>query len=104
MKRNLYLLGVSLLAVLGSSDLALAQEAAAGSGSIAIGAGIAIGVAALGGALGQGKAVASALDSIGRNPGASGKMLVPMVLGLVFMETLVIFSFVIAYFLQGKLH
>lgn len=73
-----------------------------GTGLAGIGAGLAIGVAALGGGLGQGRAVSSALEAVGRNPSASGKVLAPMVLGLVFIETLVIFSFVIAYFLQGK--
>ncbi|HMO01698.1 MAG TPA: ATP synthase F0 subunit C [Oligoflexia bacterium] len=71
-------------------------------GLISIGAGLAIGLAALGCGLAQGKAVASALDSIGRNPSASGQLFIPMILGLVFMETLVIFSFVIAYYLQIK--
>ncbi|RIL08542.1 MAG: F0F1 ATP synthase subunit C [Proteobacteria bacterium] len=104
MKKFFNVFGVLALSVLGIADSAFAEAAgAAGGGNLAIGAGIAIGVAALGGALGQGKAVSAALDSIGRNPSASGKMLVPMVLGLVFMETLVIFSFVIAYFLQGKI-
>jgi F-type H+-transporting ATPase subunit c len=85
---------------------AFAQEGGGGmaSGGIAIGAGIAMGVAAMGGALGQGRAVASALDGIARNPAATQKMFVPMIIGLVFMETLVLFSFVIAFQLYGKIH
>ena len=78
-----------------------AATGATGS-TVGIGAGLAIGAAALGGGLGQGKAVSAALEAVGRNPSASGKVLTPMVLGLVFIETLVIFSFVIAFFLQGK--
>jgi F-type H+-transporting ATPase subunit c len=74
------------------------------SGLIGLGAGIAISVAALGGALGQGRAVASAMDGIARNPAAQQKMFVPMILGLVFMETLVLFSFVVAFQLVGKVH
>jgi F-type H+-transporting ATPase subunit c len=57
----------------------------------------------VGGALGQGRAVAAAMDGIARNPAAQPKMFVPMILGLVFMETLVLFSFVIAFLLIGKL-
>ena len=46
----------------------------------AIGAGIAIGVAALGGGIGQGRLVAGALEGIARNPNASDRMFVPMIL------------------------
>ena len=62
---------------------------------MAIGKAIAISLAALGAGLGQGRAVASAMEGIGRNPAAAGKLFVPMILGLVFMESLVILSFVI---------
>lgn len=96
---------LSLLTLLASVP-AFAQEAHGGGsgagGMIAIGAGIAMGIAALGGALGQGRAVASAMDGIARNPAAQQKMFVPMILGLVFIETLVLFSFVIAFQLYGK--
>jgi len=84
---------------------AYAQTAGDNSqGLIGLGAGIAISLAALGGALGQGRAVASAMDGIARNPAAQQKMFVPMILGLVFMETLVLFSFVVAFQLVGKVH
>ena len=69
---------------------------------IAIGAAIAIGLAALGGTLGQSKAIASGLDAIGRNPAASGKVFLPLILGLALIESLVILSFVIAIGLSGK--
>ena len=70
-------------------------------GMIALGSGLAIGLAAMGGGLGQGKAVSSALDSIGRNPSASNKIMIQMLLGLAFVESLVILSFVIAIGLSG---
>ena len=80
-----------------------AEKAASGqAGLIALGAAFAIGVAILGATLGQGRAVAAALESIGRNPAAAGKIQTPMILGLVFMEALGIFAFVIAYTLAGK--
>jgi F-type H+-transporting ATPase subunit c len=105
MKRFINLLSLSLISSFYAVSSAFAEPTAAAnenSGLIAIGAGIAIGVAACGGALGQGRAIGSALDSIGRNPSASGQLFTPMLLGLVFIETLVIFSFVIAFFLLGK--
>lgn len=99
---------VSTLATLAlTAPVAMAEEVAGhaqgGSGLLGIGAGIAIGMAALGGTLGQGKTVSTLLDATGRNPGASGKLFVPMILGLVFIESLVIFSFVIAFQLIGKI-
>ncbi|MEZ4871001.1 MAG: ATP synthase F0 subunit C [Bdellovibrionales bacterium] len=66
-------------------------------------AGLAIAVAALGGALGQGKIGAAAMDGIARNPQAQKNMFVPMILGLVLIESLVIYALVIAFNLAGKL-
>ena len=69
---------------------------------VAIAAGLAIGVAALGGALGQGRAAAAALEGIARNPGASGKIQTPMIVALALIESLVIYALVIAFLLQAK--
>lgn len=80
---------------------AAASAANPNAGLIAIGAGLAISVAVAGGAMGQGRAVSSALEAMGRNPAASGKVFIPMVLGLVLMESLVILAFVIAIGLKG---
>jgi len=71
--------------------------------SLAIAAGLAIAVAAFGGALGQGKAAAAALEGIARNPGASGKILTPMILALALIESLVIYALIIAFVLSGKI-
>lgn len=86
------------------ASAALAQEAAGSGdkGMMALGAGLAIGIAALGGALGQAKTAASALDGIARNPAAQGKIFTPMIIGLALIESLVIYAFVIAFFIQGK--
>lgn len=69
----------------------------------AVGAGIAIGLAVLGGATGQGRAAAAALEGISRNPGAASSIQTPMILGLALIESLVLFAFVIAFMLQGKI-
>ncbi len=93
-----------LVAVFAVVDPALAEGAAQSPifGELGnLGAGLGLGIAALGGALGQGKVAASALDSISRNPGASGSMFLPMILGLVFIETLVLFTFVVTSGLAG---
>jgi F-type H+-transporting ATPase subunit c len=69
----------------------------------AIAAAIGLGIAAFGGALGQGRAAAAALDGISRNPGASDKLFTPMILGLALIESLVIYSLLIAFLLYGKI-
>lgn len=69
----------------------------------ALAAGLGIGIAAFGGALGQGKGVAAALEGIARNPGASGKIFAPMIIGLALIESLVIYAFVISFMLLLKL-
>ena len=70
---------------------------------LAIGAGLGMGLAAFGGGLGQGRTAASALEGIARNPGASDKMFVPMIIGLALIESLVLYTFIIAIFLQAKI-
>ncbi len=79
------------------------ENAADNIWGIAIGAGIGIGLAAFGGALAQGRAAAAALDGIARNPGASGRIFTPMILGLALIESLVIYALIIAIMLQGKI-
>jgi len=86
---------------------AFAQGDGAGSNKFdvqayaAAGAGVAIGLAVLGGALGQGRAAAAALEGISRNPGASARIQTPMILGLALIESLVLIAFVIAFWLKG---
>ena len=72
-------------------------------GYIALAMGLGLGIAACGGAIGQGKAAAAALEGISRNPGASGKIMTPMILGLALIESLVIYSLVISFTLNGQL-
>jgi len=89
---------------------AFAQEAGAGVAFsdrdkwIAVAAGFGIALAAFGGALGQGRTAATALDGIARNPSASDKLFTPMILGLALIESLVIYSLIISILLLGKIH
>jgi F-type H+-transporting ATPase subunit c len=66
-------------------------------------AGFAIAIAVLGGGLGQGRAVAAALEGISRNPGAAPRIQTPMILGLALIESLVLFAFAIAFLLYSKI-
>ncbi len=84
---------------------AFAQESAAEKEAVAIAgralaAGLAIGIAAFGCGLGQGRAATAALEGIARNPNASGKILVPLILGLALIESLCIYALVIAFQVQ----
>lgn len=47
--------------------------------------------------LGQGKAIASAAEGVARNPGAAGQIRTLLLLGLAFIESLALFTFVLAY-------
>jgi F-type H+-transporting ATPase subunit c len=99
---------VSVISFLFVAFFALPAFAADGSatdyyGFLALGAGLAIGVAAAGGGIGQGRAAAAALEGIARNPGAAGKLNGPMILGLALIESLVIYAFVIAIMLTLKI-
>jgi F-type H+-transporting ATPase subunit c len=99
--------------VLLAAGTALAEEAAAQTGALslsqahgglmALAVAVGIGIAAFGGAFGQGRAASAALEGISRNPNASDKVFVPMILGLAFIESLVLFTWVLMFLLLGKL-
>lgn len=101
------ILGLSTLLV---SASAFAEEATqmvhtsglSDKGLYAIGAGIVLGFAALGGTTGQSKVGAAAMEGIARNPQAVKALNTPMILSLALIESLVILSFLIALFLQNK--
>ena len=103
----LVMVGVALLAM---AAPALAQEHGAEAAASPVlrdvakffGAAIVLGLAAFAGAFGQARAVASACTSMGRNPGAAGPVRITMLLGLAFIESLVIYALVIAFMLLGQ--
>jgi F-type H+-transporting ATPase subunit c len=53
----------------------------------------AVGIAALGGALGDGRAISAACEGTARNPGAGPRIFTMLLLGLALIETLVLFTF-----------
>ena len=70
---------------------------------IAIGAGIAIGLAALGIGIGQGILGGKAMDSMAKQPEAMGQIRTSMIVAMAIMETIGVLSFVIAIMLAGNL-
>ena len=88
--------------------IAFAEEAAAAVGTesagyVAIGAGLGLGLAVIGGALAQGKICAAAMEGIARNPNAQKNMFVSMIIGLVLIESLVIYMLLVSFNLLGKI-
>ena len=61
----------------------------------ALASGIAIGIAAAGGAIGMGMAVGKSAEGIARQPEAEGKIRTTMMLGLVFLETAIIYALLV---------
>ncbi len=75
-----------------------AEEEAAddSTGSKAYAAALVVAVAALGGAIAMGMTISKSAESIARQPEAAGKVNSAMMLGLVFVETLVIYALIVA--------
>lgn len=55
---------------------------------------IGLGIAALGSAFGLGRAVSAAMEAIGRQPEASGKIQTGMIIGCAFIEALTIYALI----------
>lgn len=70
---------------------------------IALAVGIAIGFAVLGAGIGQGLAANGAMNGMARQPELAGKIQTGMIIGLAFVESLVIFTLVVCFQLMGKL-
>ena len=62
-------------------------------------AGFAIAFAAFGGSIGQGWSIKNAVEGIARNPESSGKVTVTLLIGIAMIESLVIYTLVIALIL-----
>ena len=71
------------------SMLATAGEGAAGS---LLGGNMHVGLAALGAAIGVGMIGTAASTAVGRNPGASTKVLVQSILAIAFAEAIVFYT------------
>jgi F-type H+-transporting ATPase subunit c len=76
-----------------------AEEGSSAAWGIALGAGLAMGLAGLGCGLGQGFATSGAVQGIARNPGAAGTIQTPMIIGLALIESISLYGFVIAILL-----
>ena len=62
----------------------------------AMGSGVMIGIACLGGALGMAHSVAKAANNMAEQPEAAGQIRTSMMMGLVFIETVIIYALIVA--------
>ena len=65
-----------------------------------LGMALAVGLGVLGPGIGIGILVSRALEAIGRNPEASGKVIPNMFIGIVFTEALAIFALVVGFIIK----
>lgn len=89
-------------AVAEEAAAAATHTASAGLEWIPLGAAFGIAIAAFGGATAQGRIAASFMEGASRNPGAANVLRTPLILSLVFVETLVLFTLLIAIILVFK--
>ncbi len=102
MKKVLILVALFALASLGLAQEGEAVASAGGSigdGLIAIGAALAVGLAAIGVGLAQASIGSAGAGTLAERPQAFGQILIY----LVIPETLIIFGFVIAFFLNAQI-
>ena len=78
------------------TDGEAAVAAADGTGSKALAAAICVGLAAAAGAIAMGIAIAKSAEGISRQPEASDKIRTGLMLGLVFIETAIIYALIVA--------
>jgi F-type H+-transporting ATPase subunit c len=100
MKRKLIFSAATLMA-LASPIFAQAPGAGGGTDLKLPMAYLAMGIASGLCGLGQGKLAASACEASARNPGASGGIRFALVLGLVLIESLALYTFVITFVAKG---
>lgn len=103
MSKKLLLVVVGVL-LLSLATPAFAEEAAPASAGMAkavqaLAVALVLGLAAFAGAFGQARAIAAACTSMGRNPGAAGPVRITMIIGVAFIESLVIYALLIAFML-----
>ena len=101
---KLRMLFFAAVGVLMAAAPALAQTAAVAADNEAsvakyskIAAGFGFAIAAALGAIGQSRVAAAAAEGVARNPGAGARIQTLMILGLVFIETLVLFTLLIVF-------
>ena len=97
---------LSVLMVMAAATVAMASDGGSSAGAsganlalICLAAALSVGIAALGCGIGMGTGIGGACSGIARNPEASGKITVTMIIGLALIESLTIYGLVISLIL-----
>jgi F-type H+-transporting ATPase subunit c len=103
--RKYGMLLIGTLALLLFPEVALAAEEGADTVTwgYALGAGLAVGLAALGCGIGQGLTAGNTTAGIARNPGAAGSMFTNFILGMVLIESIAIYGLVVGLLLVFRI-
>jgi len=97
MRKLLFLFLVFAIMLIASPVYAQALGRAPQSWSIPIGVGLGMGLAAGLAGLGQGKVAGAVAEALARNPGARPGIQLALFIGLAFIESLVLFTFVLLF-------
>lgn len=109
-KRNIVALFAFAL-VLGFSSFAIAEDGVAVAKAsvswtffgLAIATGFALGIAALGTGLAMGNAINGAMQGVSRNPEAGGRIFTMLIMGLAFIESIIIYALLIGFMFWMKI-
>jgi F-type H+-transporting ATPase subunit c len=102
MRKKLIIAGLTVLAITLFAGIALASEGGDKTPIYqftVLGAGLAIGLGAIGSGIGMGTAIGGACEGTSRNPEAGGSILRTMIIGLAMIESLTIYALVVALLL-----
>lgn len=94
--RKLFFIALNTVALMGLASVAFAADVDPGTISmIAMATALGMGIAAFGCGIGQGLGLKAACEGTARNPEASGKITVTLLLGMAFIESLAIYALVV---------
>jgi len=97
MSKLSYLLLFMAVLLVASPVYAQAGAAPTTSWAVPIGAGLGIGIAAGLAGIGQGRVAAAVAEALARNPGARAGIQLALFIGLAFIESLVLFAWVMIF-------
>ena len=86
-----------VLALMFLASSMLCAQTTGGNGAVPISAGFSMAIASGLCGLAQSKAIASSVEGMARNPGAAGAIRLALILGLIFIESLALYTLVIVF-------
>lgn len=97
MRKLMFLLLVIVILTVASPVYAQGGATSSGNWGIPVGVGLGMGLAAGLAGLGQGRVAGSVAEALARNPGARAGIQLALFIGLAFIESLVLFTFVLLF-------